>query len=283
MLKIADWPSFQSYKDRNPPWIRFHKKFLDDYKFQKMSADSRALLPMLWLLASEDEDPVSGMLRIGYEEISFRLRLDIIKVKNSIKECIQEGFIIFIEDEEKTLFSHAETTSYKSVTPELRKSYSETETETETDNKRVTGRKKNKNRFEEFWNEYPRQRRGNKNRTQKAYNRALEENRATEDQIIHGCRVYAKSAEVAAGYAKGVEAWLNDDRWTTDYTTKPKQNGAKNNGKFTAKDAQKNALEKLGFGAESFANNGDDQAVLCDSEHLREDRRRLGNFNDCDG
>jgi hypothetical protein len=70
MFKINNWSSFQSYKDRNPPWIRFHKKFIDDLRFQRMSADARALLPMLWLMASEDEDPVSGMLRIGYEEIT---------------------------------------------------------------------------------------------------------------------------------------------------------------------------------------------------------------------
>jgi hypothetical protein len=74
MLKAKNWSSYQSYKDRNPPWIRLHKRLIDDINFQRMSADARATLPMLWLLISEDEEPVTGLLRIGYEEISFRLR-----------------------------------------------------------------------------------------------------------------------------------------------------------------------------------------------------------------
>ena len=56
LLKVKDWSSFQSYKDRKPPWIRLHKSLLDNFEFQSMSANARALLPMFWLLASEDDD-----------------------------------------------------------------------------------------------------------------------------------------------------------------------------------------------------------------------------------
>ena len=121
MFKIKNWSSFQSYKDRQPPWIRLHKNLLDDFAFQKMGAEARAMLPMLWLMASEDKDPVSGLIRFGYEAVAFRLRMQEKVVKAAIAEIIRAGFIT----EEKT-------TSYETVTGSLRNCHSETETETET-------------------------------------------------------------------------------------------------------------------------------------------------------
>lgn len=70
--------------------------------------------------------------------------------------------------------------------------------------------------FEEFWDAYPRQRRGNKQKALKAFLRATE--RGLRREIVQGCHRYAASEEVAVGRAKGCEAWLNDDRWTFDYT-----------------------------------------------------------------
>src|SRR4051812_23003095 len=118
-FRIKEWSSYQSYKDRNPPWIRLHKKLLDDRIFQKMSVESRALLPMLWLIASEDSNPVTGLIRGGYEEISFRLRMPEEKVIHSLKEILDAGFIIEI--------SPVELTSYETDTIKLRNCHPETE------------------------------------------------------------------------------------------------------------------------------------------------------------
>lgn len=132
MFRIKNWDSFQSYKDRNPPWIRFHKKLLDNFQFQRMSAEARALLPMLWLMASEDYDPVSGMLRIGYGEIAFRLRQDEKIVKSAIDEILRAGFIERVDDENLPLFNE-KTDSYINVTKELRNRHPESESESEID------------------------------------------------------------------------------------------------------------------------------------------------------
>lgn len=72
--------------------------------------------------------------------------------------------------------------------------------------------------FDQFWGLYPRQRRGNKDKAKQAYLKALKENRASEAEILHGVREYAKSREVADKMAKGCAAWLNDDRWACDYS-----------------------------------------------------------------
>lgn len=124
MFKIKKWSSYQSYKDRNPPWVRLHKKTLDDYQFQKMSAESRALLPMLWLLAAEDEDPRSGLIRLGPDEIAYRLRRDGLVVKAALDEIVRAGFIKRVEEEDADLFG-MKSTSYETVTPELRNDHPE--------------------------------------------------------------------------------------------------------------------------------------------------------------
>lgn len=157
MFRAKNWGSFQSYKDRNPPWIRLHKRLIDDINFQKMSVEARALLPMIWLLISEDEEPSSGMLRIGYEEITFRLRIHHGSVKVVLDEIVKAGFLERVGAEEEfptTEKTQAETICYGTVTETLRNCHSETETystetETETETK-IIGAKKKKPKYPEF-------------------------------------------------------------------------------------------------------------------------------------
>jgi len=80
-----------------------------------------------------------------------------------------------------------------------------------------------KNRFEEFWKIYPNQRKGNRQKAGAAYKRAVKRAVDGEEEILRGLEAYRASAEVLTGFAKGAEAWLNDDRWTVDYTV-TKQN-----------------------------------------------------------
>lgn len=115
MFKIKKWSSYQSYKDRNPPWVRFHKKTLNDFKFQKMAAESRALLPMLWLLAAEDDDPRSGLVRLDIDEIAFRLHRDPLVVKTAIDEIVRAGFITRVGEEDVDLFG-VKSISYETDT-----------------------------------------------------------------------------------------------------------------------------------------------------------------------
>ena len=126
-MKINEWGKYQSYKDRKPPWIRFHRAILDNYKFQMMSADARAILPMLWLLACEHKDPSSGVVDAPMEEISFRLRQTEKLLKVVFEELQVAGFIKCNEFVTKPLRDSNQT-----VTPET-----ETETETEANNNHV--------------------------------------------------------------------------------------------------------------------------------------------------
>lgn len=128
MIKIKNWSRYQSYKDRRPPWIRFHRTMLDNYQFQSMSSESRALLPMLWLLACEHKEPTSGIIPYQIKEISFRLRLDQDVLETTIKEIQGADFIECIESVTKPLQD-----SNKNVTLETE---AEPEPETETKTKK---------------------------------------------------------------------------------------------------------------------------------------------------
>ena len=110
-----NWSSFQHYKLRNPPWIKLHKNLLDDMNFQRLPLASKAIAPMLWLLASESN---SGEINKTTEEIAFRLRMTEKEVSTAIKPLLDMGFFI---DASKMLANG------------LQDAMSETETETETE------------------------------------------------------------------------------------------------------------------------------------------------------
>jgi hypothetical protein len=119
--RVKDWPVFQHYKKRRPTWIKLYRWLLDDYKFQRLPDASRALAPMLWLLASERAGEVSD----NPEEISFRVGQSPSWVEEAIKPLVEQGFLIRYQDASSALAD-----GYQVATPET-----ETETETETEHR----------------------------------------------------------------------------------------------------------------------------------------------------
>ena len=99
------------------------------------------------------------------------------------------------------------------VISETQKRLNDTVNVTETDN--VNAKYIYTSSFEEFWEKFPKQRRGSKKHTFTAFNEALE--RTTIEAINEGLDKYAKSNEVATGFAKAAVGWLEDDRWTNEY------------------------------------------------------------------
>ena len=71
--------------------------------------------------------------------------------------------------------------------------------------------------FETFWSIYPSQRKGCKKKAYNAYCRAIKEKRCTKEKLLESVKKYSVSKTVKDGYAKGCEAWLNDDRFNWHY------------------------------------------------------------------
>lgn len=119
-LTVRNWAQFQHYKDRSPPWIRLHRGLLDNKDFQRLPVESRALAPMLWLLASESVD---GVIDATYDDLAFRLRTDERSIEQAIRPLVQRGFFV-LEQDDSDVLAECE----RVATPET-----ETEAETEAD------------------------------------------------------------------------------------------------------------------------------------------------------
>ena len=117
-----NWDNFQHYKHRSPPWIKLHKNLLDDMDYQRLPVASKALAPMLWLLASEAHN---GEINKSTEEIAFRLRMTEKEVVVAIKPLLHMGFFIDADNVLAECLQDATT---------------ETETETEKSRDRVRDR-----------------------------------------------------------------------------------------------------------------------------------------------
>lgn len=90
-LTVKNWSEFQHYKDRAPPWVKLHKGLLDDFEFQCLPIASRALAPMLWLLASEQMD---GSIDGDARKLAFRLRTTEKEITEGLNPLIKAGFLI---------------------------------------------------------------------------------------------------------------------------------------------------------------------------------------------
>jgi hypothetical protein len=92
---IKKWAEFQHYKDRCPPWIKLQRSLLDDRDFQCLPIASKALAPMLWLLASETKD---GSIDGDPASIAWRLRWSVDEVISGLTHLIDGGFLVFDSD-----------------------------------------------------------------------------------------------------------------------------------------------------------------------------------------
>lgn len=90
-IRPKNWSEFQHYRDRKPVWIKLHRSLLDDYDFSRLQVASKAVAPLLWLLASEYE---GGEIPADMALIAFRLRMPEEIVAESLKELIYKGFFV---------------------------------------------------------------------------------------------------------------------------------------------------------------------------------------------
>jgi hypothetical protein len=99
-LAVKGWTQFQHYKHRKPPWIRLHRKLIDDIDWHRLPIASRALAPMLWLLASET---MNGVIDGDSDAIAFRLRIASKDFEEALSPLIAGGWLLLIEPEKGVL------------------------------------------------------------------------------------------------------------------------------------------------------------------------------------
>jgi len=119
-----NWAVFQHYKDRNPPWIKLHRETLNDRTFMCLPLASKALAPLMWLLASESKN---GVFDGSVDDLMFRLHITKKEYDDGVKPLIDKGFF--------EIASGVLAECLQDARPE-------TETETETETKREAEAKK---------------------------------------------------------------------------------------------------------------------------------------------
>ncbi len=115
-IHIKNWDHFQHYRDRKPPWIKFHVDVLQNYDFNTLASASKAHLVILWLLASRYDNniPADDMQRLKWETGCADLDL---------KPLESHGFIVIDGEVESILLADD--------SERLQDATSETEAETE--------------------------------------------------------------------------------------------------------------------------------------------------------
>lgn len=91
-MRIRNWQKFQHYKTlkgRNPPpWIKLHRKLLDNPQWHGLEPAAAKALIGLWLIASEGDGelPASDVL-------AFRLRTTVHEMVDILKSLHANGFV----------------------------------------------------------------------------------------------------------------------------------------------------------------------------------------------
>ena len=93
LLQPKNWAVFQHYKDRCPPWVKLHRDLLNDRAFMRLPIASKAIAPMLWLLASESKD---GVFDGSLDELVFRLHITKKEYQDGLKPLIDNDFFILV-------------------------------------------------------------------------------------------------------------------------------------------------------------------------------------------
>jgi hypothetical protein len=205
-----DWRTFQHYKDRDPSWIKLHKKLLDNYEFSRLPVASKALAPMLWLLASEYE---GGVIDATLGKLAYRLRMTEGEVAEALQPLLESDF--FSSD------SNSLAECKQDAMPEKEE---ETQVKTETDIRAVAIATRPHDRFEEFWKAYPRRDGANPKAPARKKFFAFVKSGVDPGDIIDGLRGYgaecAAKNQIGTPYVAQAMTWLSQERWN-DYRAPP--------------------------------------------------------------
>lgn len=196
-LTPKNWGEFQHYKDRAPSWIKLHRGLLDDYDFARLPLASRALAPMLWLLASEYE---RGEITASHDEMAFRLRMSEDDLHEALNPLLDKGF--FLSDS-------------KPLAGDKRCAIPEREKERELETEKNIAREARLNVWpvdyeQQFWKAYPK--RVDKAAALKKLKLVWRSDRVPWGVLISAVQRYAQLVRDPQ-YTKSPLVWLNKGCW----------------------------------------------------------------------
>ena len=210
-LKARNWEKFQHFKDRRPPWIKLYRDILDDYNYHCLPIESKAIAPLLWLMASESGK--DGLIDGDIKVIAFRLRMSEKDTLKAINPLIEQGFF---ESDIKVISSR-----YQDDRPETEGYSKETYSKEAETNVIVIEESRAQevlNQFDIFWQDFPTNGRnkGSKKDAEVKFKIALK--KSTFNEIMQGVNNYATYIAQSGQSNQDAFRWLEKERWRDDYT-----------------------------------------------------------------
>lgn len=95
-IRVKNFEEYQHYTDRNPPWIKLHRRLFEDYEFSCLQDASKLHLVLIWLLASQLNN------KIPYDAAWIKTRIGI-RGEIDLNVLIQKGFLLVEQNDSDAL------------------------------------------------------------------------------------------------------------------------------------------------------------------------------------
>lgn len=132
-LRVRNWEKFQHYKDRRPPWIKYHVETLDDYELTRLPYVTQLTYDRLLLISAKTDN------NIPYDPdwLSQQTHIEVVAVDEAIQNLLNAGFLLLSDSKRaasKVIAARKQRAS-KQLAARKQNAIPETETEAETETK----------------------------------------------------------------------------------------------------------------------------------------------------
>lgn len=101
-VEIVKWGEFQHYAKRLPPWIKLHRRLLNNRKWIEMPAETAKLLVELWLIAAETN---AGVIELNTEDLAFRVRRGAREVAIALIYLQEKEFVNLVDHDASAMLA----------------------------------------------------------------------------------------------------------------------------------------------------------------------------------
>lgn len=128
-LRVKNWERFQHYKDRRPPWIKYHVETLDDYELTRLPYVTQLTYDRLLLIAAKTDNNIPHDPRWLAEQT----HIDDLAVAEAVENLLFAGFLLLVDSKRAASKAIAARKQRASKTQAARKQNAMPETETEVE------------------------------------------------------------------------------------------------------------------------------------------------------
>lgn len=155
----------------------------------------------------------------GYQYLAEWLNIDVRSIIRVVNRLITRGLI----EKQQQVINGVITNFFKTVEPQPIQQPSPQVTPQQESLSVEPEKENNEDRtleiqFNTFWNAFPSTRKAGKTKPKQKFMQIIKSKKATAEQLIKAAEDYAKTDDVARGFAKEPYSWLLNERYLCDYS-----------------------------------------------------------------